>query len=369
MSEEFSEIRRLLKLFIEASGVSGFEAPIRKAIRDEIENYADESYTDQIGNLFFIKNGSNPNLPAFLIMGHMDEIGMMVKFIDSKGFIRFSYLGGFFDQLVLGQRVLVHGSKGAVPGIIGSKPPHLMNLEERKKVVTRENMFIDVGASSRKEIKALGIQIGDPITWIGPFLELKSEKNDLICGKALDNRVVLPIMIEVFKSAQNTAPLICIASVREEIGLQGAKTGTYSLDIDRNIAMGISLDIALAGDYPLVKEEESPISLRKGPTVTIAQGSRDSLQDGYIITPNVRNFIIDLAEKHNIPYQFEIMEGGLTDATVIALTGRGIPTANLGIPTRYVHSPCEVASLSDIQNAIQLLTLIAENLPKKFEPP
>jgi endoglucanase len=369
VSEELSEIRRLLQLFVEVSGASGFEAPIRKVISDEVASYADETYTDQIGNLFFIKNGSNPNLPALIIMGHMDEIGMMVRFIDSKGFIRFSYLGGFFDQLVLGQRVLVHGSKGAVPGIIGSKPPHLMNAEERKKVVTRENMFIDIGASSEKEVKALGIQTGDPITWIGPYLELKNEKNDLICGKALDNRVVLPIMIEVFKSVQNIAPLICVASVREEIGLQGARTSTYSLEIDRKIALGISLDIALAGDYPLVKEEESPIFLRKGPTITIAQGSRDGLQDGYIITPNVRNFIIELAETHQIPYQLEIMEGGLTDATVIALTGRGIPTANLGIPTRYVHSPCEVASLTDIQNAIHLLTLITENLPEKFESP
>lgn len=369
MSEEFSEIRRLLKLFIETSGASGFEAPIRNVISEEIAPYADETYTDQIGNLIFIKNGSNPNLPALIIMGHMDEIGMMVKFIDSKGFIRFSYLGGFFDQIVLGQRVLVHGSKGSIPGIIGSKPPHLMNADERKKIVTRENMFIDVGASSAKEVKALGIQIGDPITWIGPYLELESEKNDLICGKALDNRVVLPIMIEVFKSAQITAPLICVASVREEIGLQGARTSAYSLDLDRKIVLGISLDIALAGDYPLVKEEESPISLRKGPTITIAQGSREGLQEGYIITPNVRNFIINLAESHKIPYQLEIMEGGLTDATAIALTRRGIPTGNLGIPTRYVHSPCEVASLSDIQNAIQLLTLIAENLPEKLESP
>ena len=366
MADNITEIKRLLKLFIEATGASGFEAEIRNLIKKEIASDADESYTDSLGNLIFIKKGSNPELPALLIMGHMDEIGMMVRYVDSKGFIRFSYLGGFFDQIVLAQRVLVHGAKGAVPGIIGSKPPHLMTEEDRKKVVTRENMFIDVGATSLQEVKALGIQIGDPITWIGPYLELK---NELICGKALDNRVVLPIMIEVFKSVKNKAPLICVASVREETGLQGARTSSYSLDVDHPLALGVSLDIALAGDFPLIKEDESPIFLGKGPTLTIAQGRRNSLQDGYIITAPVKNFIIGLAEKNKIPFQFEIMEGGLTDATEIALTRGGIPTANLGIPTRYVHSPCEVASLSDIRNAIHLLTLIVENLPNKFETP
>jgi putative aminopeptidase FrvX len=366
MADNTAEIKRLLKLFIEATGASGFEAEIRTLIHEEITSYADESSTDSLGNLIFTKKGSNPELPALLIMGHMDEIGMMVRHIDAKGFIRFSYLGGFFDQIVLGQRVLVHGAKGVVPGVIGSKPPHLMTEEDRKKVVTRENMFIDIGATSNQEVKTLGIQIGDPITWIGPYLELQ---NELICGKALDNRVVLPIILEVFKSAKNKAPLICVASVREETGLQGARTSSYSLNLDHPLALGVSLDIALAGDSPLIKEDESPIFLGKGPTITIAQGRRNSLQDGYIITPAVKNFIIGLAEKNKIPYQLEIMEGGLTDATEIALTRGGIPTANLGIPTRYVHSPCEVASLGDIRHAIHLLTLIVENLPNKFETP
>jgi putative aminopeptidase FrvX len=363
---EINELKRLLKLFIEVPGVTGFEDPVRKLIANEVASHADESYTDTLGNYIFMKKGPNPNLPAFLLMGHMDEIGMMVRYIDSKGFIQFSYLGGFFDQITLGQRVLIHGAKGAVPGVIGTKSPHLMSLEERKKVVTQKDMFIDIGCKTQEEVRGLGIQIGDPITWIGPYIELS---NDLICGKALDNRAILPIIIEVFKHAKSPVPLIGVGSVKEEVGLQGARTSSYGLDVDHPIGLGISLDIALAGDSPNVKEGESPIYLGKGPTITIAHGRQSSLGDGYIIHPGIKNFLIKLAEKNDIPYQLEIMEGGLTDATEIALTRRGIPTANIGIPTRYVHSPVSVASLSDINNAIRLLTLVAEKLPKTFKRP
>ncbi len=358
------ELKRLLKLLIEATAPSGFEDSIRKLVMEEVSAHADDSHTDTLGNFIFIKKGSSPDLPVTLIMAHMDEIGMMVRYVDEKGFILFSYLGGVFDQTTLSQRVLVHGSKGAIPGVIGMKPPHLMSLDERKKVVPREQMFIDIGTSSAEEVKALGIEIGDPITWIGPYQELS---NDLFCGKALDNRVLLAIMIETFKNAKPKAPLICVASVREEVGLQGARTSTYGIDLDHPIALGISLDIALAGDFPLVKPDASPIHLGKGPTITIAHGRRNSLQDGYIIHPGVKKFLIELAEKHEIPYQLEIMEGGLTDGTEISLTRRGIPTANIGIPTRYVHSPTAVASLNDIKNGIRFLSLVTENVPEEFK--
>ncbi|MHA1131316.1 MAG: M42 family metallopeptidase, partial [Candidatus Helarchaeota archaeon] len=197
MADPYGEIKRLLKLFINASGPSGYEDPVRKLIYDEVKPFADEIQTDSIGNLIFLKKGPNPAAPALMIMAHMDEIGMLVNFIDSKGFIRFSYLGGFFDQITLGQRVVIHTSKGPLPGVIGSKPPHLMKLEERKKVVTRENMFIDIGATSKEDAETLGIQIGDPITWVGPYTELK---NNCICGKALDNRALIPILIQIFKT-------------------------------------------------------------------------------------------------------------------------------------------------------------------------
>ncbi|NVM55448.1 MAG: M42 family metallopeptidase [Candidatus Helarchaeota archaeon] len=353
-------------MFIEEPSPPGFEDSIRKLVTKEVASYADESYTDSLGNFIFMKKGTSPDLPALLIMAHMDEIGMLVRYIDSKGFIQFSYLGGFFDQITLGQRVLIHGSKGSIFGVIGTKPPHLMDIDERKKVVTRKNMFIDLGAASAEDVKSLGVEIGDPITWIGPYQELS---NDLICGKALDNRVLLTLMIEVFKNAKPSAPLICVASVREEVGLHGARTSAFALDLDHSVGLGISLDIALAGDFPLIKKDESPIYLGKGPTITIAHGRRNSLQDGYIIHPGVKKFLIQLAETHDIPYQLEIMEGGLTDGTEIALTRRGIPTANIGIPTRYVHSPTAVASLADIKNGIRFLTLIAENLPEKLERP
>ncbi|MHA1263723.1 MAG: M42 family metallopeptidase [Candidatus Helarchaeota archaeon] len=358
-----TELKRLLPLFIEAHAPSGFEDNIRKLIQSEVAPFADEIMTDTLGNLIFKKKGIH-NRPALLVMAHMDEIGMLVRYIDSNGFIRFSYLGGFFDQTTLSQRVYIHGSKGRIPGVIGMKPPHLMLPEERKKIISRDEMFIDIGAVSAEDVKALGIRIGDPITWAGSYQELA---NKFICGKALDNRALLAIMVTMFKQAKPEGPLICVASVREEVGLQGARTSTYRLDLEQEIILGISLDIALAGDYPQIKKEKSPIYLGKGPTITIAHGARDSLANGYIIHPGVKDFLIKLAEKHQIPYQLEIMEGGLTDATAITLTRRGIPTANIGIPTRYVHSPTAVASLEDLMNGVRFLTLITQNVPMKFK--
>ena len=137
MSGQYEAIKRLLKLFIEASGPSGYEDPVRKLVAKEVEPFADELRTDPLGNLIFVKKGSNPKAPALLIMAHMDEIGMMVKYIDAQGFIRFSYMGGFFDQITLGQRVVVRTAKGNLPGVIGSKPPHLMKADERKKVFAK----------------------------------------------------------------------------------------------------------------------------------------------------------------------------------------------------------------------------------------
>jgi len=359
--ERFTKYKDFLKELLETPGASGFETEIGQLLIDELKVYVDEVTIDKLGNVIFIKYGKKDESPKVLLMAHMDEIGLIVKNIDDAGYIYFSYLGGINSQVLLNQRVIINTEAGPVFGVIGSKSIHLMSEKERKEPIKREDMYIDVGADSAEDAKSLGIRIGDPITWIGELRELHGEK---ICGKALDGRIGLLVLSEVIREINVDATIIAVASIMEEVGLRGASTATYNVDSKYNIDFGISLDISLAGDYPGVKKNESHIRLGYGPALTIASGTKGSLQGGLIAHPKIRNFLIRIAEEFNIPYQLEIMEGGTTDGANIMLTREGIPTANIGIPCRYAHTPVEVVSLKDVDNTINLILKALENTHK-----
>lgn len=343
---------------METPGAPGFESEIRNLMEEEIKFYVDEITTDKLGNLIFIRYGKKDEAPKILLMGHMDEIGLIVKQIDNSGFIYFSYLGGFNSQVLLNQRVLITGKNGPVFGVVGSKSIHLMDEKERQKAIKRDSMYIDVGAKSKEEVWDLGIRIGDPVTWIGKLHKLHGNK---ICGKAIDGRIALFVILEVLKSIDVDPTIIGVFSIMEEVGLRGAATATYNVDSKYNIDFGISIDIALAGDYPGVKDSDSPIKLGGGPTITVASGSKRALQGGLIAHPKIRGFLTKVAQEFEIPYQLEVMEGGTTDGANIMLTREGIPTVNIGIPCRYAHSPVEVVSLKDVDNTIKLIRRALEN--------
>ncbi|RLI06136.1 M42 family peptidase [Candidatus Bathyarchaeota archaeon] len=340
----------LLKKLSETYGVPGFESKISSVIREEIENFVDSIKVDDLGNLITTKGSGEKSI---MIAAHMDEIGLIVKHIDEKGFIRFAKLGGIADHLLLGSRVLVHTEKGPIPGVIGCKPIHLMKDEERKQLVTYEKMFIDIGARSLTEAKEFGVKIGNPITLDRNFVELK---NNFVCGKAFDDRVGCAVLIEVLKKSKPKNKLFGVFTVQEEVGLRGATVSAFSL----NPNVGIAVDTTTSADHPEVAEHEAPIKLGLGPALLVADGRRESLSGGLISNFNLRNKIINLAEKLKIPYQLEVMEGGTTDATAIQLTQRGIPTCVISIPTRYVHSFSEVLNLKDVENTIKLLTAFVE---------
>ncbi|MHA1311054.1 MAG: M42 family metallopeptidase [Candidatus Helarchaeota archaeon] len=359
--ERFLKYKDFLKKLLETPGASGFESNIRELMEEELKIYVDEITTDKVGNLIFIKYGNKEDSPKILLMAHMDEIGLIIKHIDDSGFIYFSYLGGINSQVLLNQRVLISGKNGTVLGVVGSKSIHLMNEKERKEPIRRDQMYIDVGADSLEEVLNLGIRVGDPATWIG---ELHVLNNNKICGKAIDGRIGLLILAEVIKSLDVEPTIIGIASIMEEVGLRGASTATYNVDSKYNIDFGISLDISLAGDYPGVNESISPIKLGAGPTITVASGTRTSLQNGLIAHPKIRGFLTRIAEEFEIPYQLEVMEGGTTDGANIMLTREGIPTSNIGVPCRYAHSPVEVVSLNDVDNTIKLIQRALENTHK-----
>jgi endoglucanase len=338
---------KLIKSLCEAHGVPGNEDEVKSIIHSELKDCC-KIESDVMGNLI-VRKGEGQK--KFMIATHMDEVGLMVRHIDEQGFIKFMKLGGFFDQTILNQSVVVHTKNGRLPGVIGSKPPHLMEEKEKNKVIKTKDMFIDVGAGDEKAAKKLGVTVGDFITFDMPFRELK---NGLITGKAFDNRLGCAVMVEVMKKIKTKHTIYSVGTVQEEVGLKGARTSAYNLEPDSALA----IDVAPAGDFPGTKPEESRIKINGGPVITVVDGRGR----GIITHPKVREALIKTAEEYKIPYQLEVGEGGTTDATAIQLTKGGIHSGVVSVPTRYIHTPVEVASLKDVENTAKLVVSYLENL-------
>lgn len=340
----------LLKELTEAPGVSGYEAPIRSITRKYMESYGELSQ-DKIGSVICRKTGSSEK-PRIMLAGHMDEIGFMVKQVSEEGFIKFLPLGGWFDQVLLGQRVVIQTAKGDVVGVIGAKPPHLLPADERDKVVKRRDMYIDVGALSKQDVEAAGVQLGDPIIPRADFVELAGGKTYL--SKAFDDRVGVALAISALKELQgrnHPNTVYGVATVMEEVGLRGATTSVRAVDPD----VAIILESDIAGDVPGIKPEESSIKLGKGPTMV--------LYDVRMI-PNIRlrDLVLETGKQIGVPIQLSAIEGGATDGGAIHLHGTGVPTIVLGVAARHIHSHSSIIHREDYDNAVKLLTALIERL-------
>ncbi len=348
-----NELKSLLKKLSDAHGISGYEDDIREIIKAELEDYVDEIRVDKLGNVICIKNGSEFKE---MIAAHMDEIGFIVKYIDDKGFIRFTPIGGWFDQIALGQRVVLHGNKGKVYGVIGCKPPHLMKGDERKKAVEIKDMFIDIGATSKDEVLDMGIEIGTPITIDRELVVLEKSR---VTGKALDNRAGVAMMIQALKETKSDATIYAVGTVQEEVGLKGARVSAFAIEPD----VAIATDVCIAADYPGTESAHMDVKMGKGPAITVV----DASGRGLIASKNVLRWLRETAEKYEIPYQLEVAEGGTTDATAIHLTKSGIPTGVISVPARYIHSPVEVIDLEDLKNGALLIARALERAEKYFK--
>jgi putative aminopeptidase FrvX len=342
-------MKKLLEKLSNAPGISGFEGEIRKIIFNELDGVVDEIKIDDMGNLIAVKNG-DPNGKKIMLAAHMDEIGLMVRYIDSEGFVKFSKIGGINDQMLLNQDIYIQTSDGDVNGVIGSKPPHKMKKSERDKVVEYDKMFIDIGAANKEEALKM-VQIGDPIIIKQNFQDLG---NSLVKGKALDNRAGCTVLVEVLKRVNSSATIYGVGTVQEEVGLKGAKTSAFRINPD----MAFALDVTIAGDHPGIKNEEAPSKLGEGPTIVLA----DQSGDGIITHPRIKELLITVAEKENIPFQLEVSEGGTTDGTAIHLTRQGIPTGVISPPSRYIHTPVSVVNMDDIENTVKLIVAVLDGI-------
>ncbi|MEM1981644.1 MAG: M42 family metallopeptidase [Candidatus Hadarchaeales archaeon] len=347
-----SGIGELLERLSNAVGVSGREEEVAELVKAELQPFVDEIRRDTMGNLIGIKRGSEPSC---MLAAHMDEIGLMVKHIDERGFIRFVPLGGWFDQSLLNERVVFKTKKGPVYGVIGSKPPHLLEEEERKKPVKIENMFIDIGAKSEAEVKEAGIRIGSVAAL---DRQVRILLNGRVTGKAFDNRAGLAVMIEALKNTKTTSTVYAVGTVQEEVGLKGARTSAFGLEP----TVAIALDVSLPGDYPGMEKKDSALEMGKGPSITVT----DASGRGIIVSEKVLHWLTETAEKYGIPYQLDVAKGGTTDATAISLTKAGIPTGVISVPTRYLHSGVETLDLSDLKYASELVARALETARDYF---
>lgn len=351
---ELDETVRMLKRLTDAKGVPGNEGEVRELMREYITPYADEVTIDGIGSLIAKKIGKEDG-PKIVISGHLDEVGFMVTRIDSKGFLWFQPLGGWWSQVLLAQRVTVVTKTGDLTGIIGSKPPHILTPEARKKPVDLKDMFIDIGASSAKEAKDWGVRPGDMVVPYFEFTVMNNEK--LLLAKAWDNRIGCAIAIDVLKqlNGMNHPNIVYgVGAVQEEVGFRGAKTSTSMIKPD----IGFAVDVGTAGDTPGISDKESQGKLGNGPQIILYDASMISHK-------GLRDLVVHTAEEFNIPYQYESIPGGGTDAGAIHLTANGVPALAITISTRYIHSHAAMLHRDDYEHTVKLLVEVIKKLDRE----
>lgn len=342
----------LLTRLTQANGIAGNEKAIREIFKDETKDVAEEFVIDGLGSIYG-KHTGNPDGPRVLMAGHMDEVGFMVSQITDKGFIKFVPIGGWWTQVVLAQQVTITTSEGKTfHGVTGSKPPHVLNAEARKKPVEMDDIFIDLGATSKDEVLSWGIKPGDMIT---PYIETRRlNDSPFLLGKAWDNRIGVAVAIELLKNAAESGHetvLYSGATVQEEVGLRGAKTSAHLIKPD----LAIALDTGIPGDTPGMTAKESDNALGKGPQIMIFDRSMISHK-------GLREFVIEVAESENIPHQFAFTPGGGTDAGSFHQALDGIPSLAITIPVRYLHTHTSIIHEDDFKNTVKLVTAILKRL-------
>ncbi len=348
-----NELLDILEKLSNVHGVSGFEGNVRQVIEEEVRPYVDEIKTDKMGNLIATKRGGSPTV---MLAAHMDEVGLMTKYVDDKGFVHFTKTGGWFDQTLLNQRMILHTENGKIYGVIGSKPPHVMKEEDTKKPVKADDMFIDVGATSRDDAEKMGVRTGTPIT---PDMEFKPLGNDRVTGKAFDNRAGCTMLIWALREMKDVkATVHAVFTVQEEVGLKGAKTSAFGLNPD----VAVATDVTITGDHPGIEKKDSANEMGKGPAITVS----DAEGRGIIVPEPVLKWLKEAAESNNIPYQLEVGSGGTTDASAIHLSREGIPSGVISPPSRYIHTPVSVLSMTDLENCAKLVARAVEIADRFF---
>lgn len=335
----------LLDKLLRAGAPSGYEGPAAQIWRDAA-SFAEVS-VDGIGSTIARVGEASPLLA---VVGHIDEIGLIVTHIDEKGFLWFAPVGGWDPQILVGQRVEVRGRNGLVPGVAGRKPIHLLDPEQRKKVVELKTMHIDIGAAEREEAEEL-VRVGDPVVIQA---EPMAVAGDRLVSRAMDNRLGAYVALESLRRcAEGDGPggsFAAVAAVQEEIGLFGARTAAFQIRPD----IAVAVDVTHATDAPGVDEKEIG---------SHSFGSGPAIGRGSTLSPKVFELLLETAEAEGIPHSISASgRGTSTDADVLQISRAGIPTGLVSIPLRYMHSPVEMVDLADVEATVELLAAFGSRL-------
>jgi endoglucanase len=348
------KIEKLLKELTEASGVSGYEGGVAVIMEKHLAELGEIS-RDKTGSLICRQQGA-AKAPRVMIAAHMDEIGFMVKLITKEGFIKFLPLGGWPNQHLPAQRVRIETVGGPVFGVIGMPPAHLLPDKERNKTFDKKEMYIDIGATSKEDVEAAGVRIGDPVIPVSQFTVL-SVRQPTYMAKAFDNRSGCALMIETMKALAGQAhpnTVYGVGTVQEEVGLRGAATSVEAVKPD----VAIILDIGPIGDVPGIKPDESATKLGGGPNLVV-------FDTRMIPNLKLRDLVIDTAKTLDIPLQLDTLEFGGYDGGVIHLHGSGVPTIVVALPTRHAHSHNSIIRRDDFDRAVLLVTALIKRLDAK----
>ena len=356
MSDEKQELVDLLAELVRIPGPSGYEEPMIRWCVERFQDLADAVEVDVRGNVCACIEAPKADAPKLMLAAHMDTLGMIVKSIDEKGFIRFAR--ETLPLAMCSRRVLVHGSKGPILGVIGIRIGYgTSEKEDLTKAVGANKLYIDVGCASAEEVGAIGIKIGDPITFDGELERLG--QGDRIVSQYLDNRAGVATLVKLASRLRDISPrpeVLLVATIEEELGLRGASTAAYRLQPD----LAISIDTQPAGGTPEYDFHRLPILIGKGPVVKFTENARVTNH------PRVRQLLIDAAEKAGMPYQLAAAPPGGTDIGAIEQAGAGVPAAAIGLPRRYSHSPNEVIDLNDLMGLIRTLEEAVRILGKGY---
>jgi putative aminopeptidase FrvX len=336
-----------LKRIVDTPGPSGYEQAVQRVFREEVSRYADEVRTDVMGSVIAVRNPEG--YPRIMLAGHADEIGFQVRYINDEGMIYFGSIGGHDPVVAVGQRVYIHTANGPILGVLGRRAIHLMESEERNKVPKLDDLWIDIGAKDKKAVEEL-VSIGDCITYAQ---DLQRLQGDVCTARSFDNKMGVFVVAEALRLLADRhlhAAIYAVSTVQEEVGLRGARTTAFAIDP----LVGIATDVGHAMDFPGVeKKKVGDVKLGGGPI--IARGAN--------INPKVFDMLVHTAKELEIPYQIEAAPGGTgTDANAMQITRGGMATGLISVPLRYMHTPCEVMDLNDIENAAKLMAGFCERI-------
>jgi len=336
----------LFKTLTELPGAPGNEHAVRAFMKEQLSAYSDELVQDRLGGVFGVRKGDS-DAPVVMVAGHMDEVGFMATSITENGMLRFQTLGGWWSQVLLAQRVQIITDNGPITGVIGSIPPHILGEAQRSKPMDIKNMLIDIGADDKEDALRIGIKPGQQIVPICPFTPMANEKK--ILAKAWDNRYGCGLSIELLKELhgeQLPNTLYSGATVQEEVGLRGAQTAANMINPD----LFFALDASPANDMSGDKNEFG--QLGKGALLRI-------LDRSMVTHRGMREFVLDTAETNSIPYQYFVSQGG-TDAGRVHMSNEGVPSAVVGICSRYIHTHASMIHIDDYAAAKELIVKLVK---------